>query len=176
MTYRVNPLFSAVAPPPIAEAWSRSAGRTFPDDKLLIDLAQAEPSYSPAPELMQHLAEIIHRPESSRYTPIQGTPELRSAFAADLTNFYGANVTAAEVSITAGCNQSFCLALMALAGSGDARAQAVMDMDDTERLGVINHKEVCDRGLVHQTERLAGERIRTDCFSAAGHHVRSTQL
>jgi len=119
MSYRVNPLFSAVAPPPIAEAWSWIAGRTFPDDKPLIDLAQAEPSYPPAPELLQHLAEIIHRPESSRYTPIQGTPELRAAFAADLSDFYGANVTAAEVSITAGCNQAFCLALMALAGAGD---------------------------------------------------------
>ena len=119
MTYRVNPLFSAVAPPPIAEAWSWVAGRTFPDNKPLIDLAQAEPSYPPAPELLQHLTEIVQQPESSRYTPIQGTPELRTAFAADLTEFYGANVTAAEVSISAGCNQSFCLALMALAGSGD---------------------------------------------------------
>ena len=119
MSYRVNPLFSSVSPPPIAEAWSWIAGRTFPDDKPLIDLAQAEPSYSPAPELLQHLAEIIHRPESSRYTLIQGTPELRAAFAADLGDFYGANVTTAEVSITAGCNQAFCLALMALAGAGD---------------------------------------------------------
>ncbi len=119
MSYRVNPLFSAVAPPPIAEAWSWIAGRTFPDDKPLIDLAQAEPSYPPAPELLEHLAEIIHRPEFSRYTPIQGTPELRAAFAADLSSLYGANVTAAEVSITAGCNQAFCLALMALVGAGD---------------------------------------------------------
>jgi aspartate/methionine/tyrosine aminotransferase len=119
MSYRVNPLFSSVSPPPIAEAWSWIAGRTFPDDKPLIDLAQAEPSYPPAPELLQHLAEIIHRPESSRYTLIQGTPELRAAFAADLSDFYGAIVTTDEVSITAGCNQAFCLALMALAGAGD---------------------------------------------------------
>ncbi|MDA1355563.1 MAG: aminotransferase [Proteobacteria bacterium] len=119
MSYPVNPLFSAVAPPPISEAWSWIAGRTFPDDRPLIDLAQAEPSYPPAPELLEHLAEIIHRPELSRYTPIQGTPELRAAFAADLGKFYGANVTAAEVSITAGCNQAFCLTLMALAGAGD---------------------------------------------------------
>ena len=119
MSYRFNPLFSAVAPPPIAEAWRWIEGRTFPDDKPLIDLAQAEPSYPPAPELLAHLAEVIHRPEMSRYTLIQGTPDLRAAFAAHLGDFYGADVTASDVSITAGCNQAFCLALMALAGASD---------------------------------------------------------
>ena len=119
MRYRVNPLFSAVAPPPIAEAWKWVAGRDFPDHKPLIDLAQAEPNYPPAPELLEHLAQVIHRPEMSRYTDIRGTPELRAAFADHLSEFYGAEVTANEVSITAGCNQAFCLAVMALAGSGD---------------------------------------------------------
>ncbi len=119
MSYRFNPLFAAVAPPPIAEAWRWIEGRTFPDDKPLIDLAQAEPSYPPAPELLAHLADIIHRPELSRYTLIQGTPDLRETFAAHLGDFYGADITASDVSITAGCNQAFCLALMALAGSGD---------------------------------------------------------
>jgi len=119
MSYRFNPLFSAVAPPPIAEAWRWIEGRTFPDDKPLIDLAQAEPSYPPAPELLAHLANIIHRPKMSRYTLIQGTPDLRETFAAHLGEFYGTDITASDVSITAGCNQAFCLALMALAGSGD---------------------------------------------------------
>lgn len=119
MRYRVNPLFSAVAPPPIAEAWKWVAGRDFPDGKPLIDLAQAEPNYPPAAELLEHLAQVIHRPEMSRYTDIRGTPELRAAFADHLSEFYGAVVTANAVSITAGCNQAFCLAVMALAGSGD---------------------------------------------------------
>ena len=119
MRYRVNPLFSAVAPPPIAEVWKWVAGRDFPEDKPLIDLAQAEPNYPPAPELLEHLAQIIHRPEMSRYTDIRGTAELRAACADHLSEFFGAEVTANEVSITAGCNQAFCLALMALAGSGD---------------------------------------------------------
>ncbi|MBT5674311.1 MAG: aminotransferase [Rhodospirillaceae bacterium] len=119
MNYRVNPLFSAVAPPPIAEAWGWVEGRTFPEDKPLIDLAQAEPSYPPAPELLAHLAEEIHRPELSRYTDILGTAELRAAFAGHLSEFYGADVAPAYVSITAGCNQAFCLAAMALVGVGD---------------------------------------------------------
>ncbi len=119
MKYRVNPLFSAVAPPPIAEAWGWIKGRSFPADKPLIDLAQAEPSYPPVPQLLDHLAREIHRPELSRYTDIRGTPELRAAFAGHLGEFYVADVASAEVSITAGCNQAFCLALMALAGAGD---------------------------------------------------------
>ncbi len=119
MNYRINPLFSAVAPPPIVEAWKWIEGRTFPDDKPLIDLAQAEPSYPPAPELLEHLAEVVDRPEMSRYTDIRGTPELRAAFAAHLGGFYGAEVADADIGITAGCNQAFCLAVMALAGVGD---------------------------------------------------------
>jgi len=119
MNYPVNPLFSAVAAPPIAEAWRWIEGRSFPDHKPLIDLAQAEPNYPPAPALLDHLAREIHRPELSRYTDIRGTPELRAAFADHLSNFYGTDVSAAAISITAGCNQAFCLALMALAGVGD---------------------------------------------------------
>ena len=63
-----------------------------------------------------------------------------------------------------------------LAGSGDARAQAVMDMDNAEQLCVLDHKQVGDRGRVHQAERLAGERVRADCFGAAGHHIGGAQL
>ncbi len=119
MKYRVNPLFSAVAPPPIAEAWGWIKGRSFPADKPLIDLAQAEPSYPPVPQLLDHLAREIHRPELSRYTDIRGTPELRASFAAHLSGFYDTDVAPDAVTITAGCNQAFCLALMALAGVGD---------------------------------------------------------
>src|SRR5258708_22668781 len=36
-----------------------------------------------------------------------------------MSGFYGAAVAPQEVAITAGCNQAFCLAMMALAGAGD---------------------------------------------------------
>jgi aspartate/methionine/tyrosine aminotransferase len=119
MAYRVNPLVAAVAPPPIAEAWKWVAGRDFPADKPLIDLAQAEPSYPPAEELREHLAAAVLRPELSRYTDIRGTSVLRGTFAKHLSGFYGADLGAEHVAITAGCNQAFCLAMMALAGPGD---------------------------------------------------------
>ena len=55
----------------------------------------------------------------ARYTPIVGRDELRSALAATLSETYGGPVMRDQVAITAGCNQAFCLALMALAGPGD---------------------------------------------------------
>ena len=55
----------------------------------------------------------------ARYTPIVGRDDLRSALAEALSGAYGGQVTPDQVAITAGCNQAFCLALMALAGPGD---------------------------------------------------------
>ena len=56
MSYRVNSLLAAVQPPPIAEAHSWIAGRSFPPDKPLIDVAQAVPGYPPPPALTDRLA------------------------------------------------------------------------------------------------------------------------
>ncbi len=114
-----NPLLAAVAPPPIPEAHSWIAGRSFPADKPLIDVAQAVPGYPPPKSLTDHLASVIGEAASARYTDVPGLPALRAALAADMGAFYGARIEAADVSITAGCNQAFCLAVMAVAAAGD---------------------------------------------------------
>jgi aspartate/methionine/tyrosine aminotransferase len=119
MSYRLNTLVRNVAEPPIAEAQGWIRGRAFSTDKPLIDVAQAVPGYPPPPALTDHLARIIGRPEMARYTEIEGVPALRASLAAHMGGFYGAPVAAEEVAITAGCNQGFCLAMMALAGTGD---------------------------------------------------------
>ena len=119
MKFSPNPLLAAVAPPPIPEAHSWIAGRTFPADKPLIDVAQAVPGYPPATSLTDHLASVIGEAASARYTDVPGLPALRTDLAADMSTFYGARIEAADVSITAGCNQAFCLAIMALAAAGD---------------------------------------------------------
>ena len=56
------------------------------------------------------------------YTPILGLPVLRAEYAAHLSGFYGAPIAPAEVGITSGCNQAFCLALMSIARAGDEEA------------------------------------------------------
>ena len=103
---------------PRSQGW-QPAGIS-PPEKALLDLAQAVPAYPPAEALTAHLAGALRRPETARYTPILGRDEARTALAAQLSEVYGGRVTRGQVAITAGCNQAFCLALMALAGPGDA--------------------------------------------------------
>ena len=119
MPLRVNPALAAVAEPPIAEAYGWIKGRAFPADKPLIDVSQAVPGYPPAKELTDYLAGRIGEPAMARYTDIEGLPELRAALAADIGARYGAAVAAEQIVITAGCNQGFCLATLALAKGGD---------------------------------------------------------
>ncbi len=119
MTYPVNPLLGAVASPPVAEVHGWIAGRRFPSGKPLLDVSQAVPGYPPDPSLNRHLAATVGDPDVSLYTEIRGTPELRQALAGHTAALYGGAVEAAQVCITAGCNQAFCLAIMALAGPGD---------------------------------------------------------
>jgi len=115
----MNPALAGVAEPPIAEAHGWIRGRRFSADKPLIDVAQALPGYPPPTALTDHLARVIGEPGMARYTDIDGLPELRAALAADTAAAYGAPIDPAHVLITAGCNQAFCLAVLALAGAGD---------------------------------------------------------
>jgi aspartate/methionine/tyrosine aminotransferase len=108
-----------VAPPPIAEAHSWIAGRSFPADKPLIDVCQAVPGYPPPSALTDHLGGLIGEPATSRYTDIEGLPALREALAADIVGAYGGKVAADNVLITAGCNQAYCLATLSLAKAGE---------------------------------------------------------
>jgi aspartate/methionine/tyrosine aminotransferase len=119
VNFTVNPLLSAIGAPPIAEAISWISGRSFPEDKPMVDLSQAAPGYPPAPALTDHLKEIVSAPQTSRYTDIEGVPELRAALAAEMNRRYGGAVAAENILITAGCNQAFCLAVNALAKPGD---------------------------------------------------------
>ena len=114
-----NRLLAAVAAPPIPEAHGWIAGRSFPYSKPLIDVAQAVPGYPPPKSLTDHLASVIGEAATARYTDVPGLPALRQDLAADMGAFYGARIDAGDVSITAGCNQAFCLAVMALAAAGD---------------------------------------------------------
>jgi aspartate/methionine/tyrosine aminotransferase len=119
MNFAINPLLTSVGEPPIAEAISWISGRSFPDEKPLVDLSQAAPGYPPAPALTEHLKEIIGSPQTSRYTDIEGIPPLRAGLAKDINRRYGGAVTPEQVLITAGCNQAFCLTVNALAKPGE---------------------------------------------------------
>ena len=119
MNYPVNPLLGAVAPPPVAEVQGWVAHRDFPSGKPLLDVSQAVPGYPPDASLTSHLAAAVGDPDSALYTAITGMPALRRALAGHTAALYGGVVETEQVCITAGCNQAFCLAMMALAGPGD---------------------------------------------------------
>lgn len=120
MTIALNPDVLGAIDPPIAEAHSWIAGRTFPAEKKLLDLAQAVPSYPPAAEISGHVAERAALFETAQYTAIKGIPELRESLAGHVAARYGGEVAADNILITAGCNQAFCIAVLALAKAGDA--------------------------------------------------------
>lgn len=119
MSLTVNPDVIRAIEPPIAEAQSWIAGRDFPPEKPLLDLAQAVPSYPPAEELRAHMAERTALFETAQYTAIAGTPALRSSLAAHMNGVYGGSIAPENVLISAGCNQAYCLAILALAKAGD---------------------------------------------------------
>jgi aspartate/methionine/tyrosine aminotransferase len=123
VNFAINPLLTAVGEPPISEAISWISGRTFPDEKPLVDLSQAAPGYPPAAAMTDHLREIIGSPQTSRYTDIEGIPPLRAGLAKDINRRYGGAVKPEHILITAGCNQAYCLTANALAKPGEAIIQ-----------------------------------------------------
>jgi aspartate/methionine/tyrosine aminotransferase len=119
VTLAANPWLTSVAVPPIAEAQGWIEGRTFPANKPLIDVCQAVPGYAPPDALVTYMADALKTPSTHRYTDIEGLADLRAALAADIHRVYSGNVTAANILVTAGCNQAYCLATAALAKGGD---------------------------------------------------------
>nr|WP_251982755.1 aminotransferase class I/II-fold pyridoxal phosphate-dependent enzyme [Streptomyces violaceusniger] len=102
---------------PMGATYALLAGRS--GERPLLDLAQAAPSYPPAPELIEHVAKVAHEPNGAAYVPSPGLPRLRDAFAADLSRGYQSPVGADQMVVTAGCNQAFCLVAQALTEPGD---------------------------------------------------------
>ena len=117
MSLLVSPMISRIEAPPIAEAmtWVRPGQR----NRELLNLCQAVPSYAPADALQDEIARLAHDLATSLYTDNHGIPELRGALAQHMAADYVGAVDQENVSITSGCNQAFCTAIMALAQRGD---------------------------------------------------------
>jgi aspartate/methionine/tyrosine aminotransferase len=105
--------------PPITEVKSWLSGIEIRDDRTLIDLCQAVPDYSPAPELITHLHGLLDDPLTSRYSPDEGLLEVRESVSAWYQRHYGSAPSPAEICLTIGASQAFWLAIMTLCESGD---------------------------------------------------------
>ena len=105
--------------PPIPQAHGWAAdyrGQCGP----MLDLCQAVPGYPPHPAMLERLASEAGRRDNARYGLINGDLSLREAYAAEMSATYGGAVTPEQVTITAGCNQAFFLAMVTLLSPGDA--------------------------------------------------------
>ena len=89
MTNRINPNIVNAIDPPIDEVNSWLAGRKFTDEKPLLNLAQAVPSYAPSKELTNFLAERVQLFETAQYGPVSGNDNLKAALATHMTELYG---------------------------------------------------------------------------------------
>lgn len=118
MKYPISNSIKNVHLPPIAEVTSWVASR--PEDGLeMIDLCQAVPDYAPAPEMIDHLAQVLHEPSTSRYTWDEGMVEVREAICNRYRKRYNAKIAPENICLTAGCSQAFWLVLTTLCQSGD---------------------------------------------------------
>jgi aspartate/methionine/tyrosine aminotransferase len=115
----LNPLVIRTDAPPIPEAraWIDAYGG---EHGPAIDLCQAVPSVPPPQSLLDRLGASARSPASAAYGPILGDGVLRAAFAGNLSAAYGGQIVRDEVAITAGCNQAFFVAMLALVKPGDA--------------------------------------------------------
>jgi aspartate/methionine/tyrosine aminotransferase len=114
----LNPLVTRLSPPPIpaVQAWGRSyAGGHGP----LIDLSQAVPGYPPHPDMLRWLGEAASSAAYANYGPIEGETILRDAYAAHVSELYGAAISGHNIHITSGCNQAFICAAMVVAEAGE---------------------------------------------------------
>ena len=118
MSMSFSPHIRAVHSPPISEVKGWLAARA--DNGLeLIDLCQAVPDYAPAPELTAHLATLLGDPQTSRYSPDEGLPEVLEAVCRYYQRTYDAQIMPANLCLTIGASQAFWLAIVTLCQAGD---------------------------------------------------------
>ena len=108
-----------IQPPPITEVKSWLAERTFPLDQPLIDLCQAVPSYPPPLELIEHLKTAFNDPQTFKYTPDEGLPEVRETVCQWYQRYYQCCPTADQICLTIGASQAFWLAMTTLCKPDD---------------------------------------------------------
>jgi aspartate/methionine/tyrosine aminotransferase len=102
---------------PISTAEYLSA--QYKGNRSLLDMSQGAPNYPTAPAIAEHIAKTALAPDGNMYTARAGLKKLRQLVANELSVAYGGAITYDQVLITAGCNQAFCIAVSALADSGD---------------------------------------------------------
>lgn len=85
-----------------------------------LSLGQGVVGYGPPPQALEQITQFLSRPDNHKYKPVQGLPELREALADKLARENGIDVgNGNALAVTAGGNQAFVNAVLAIADVGD---------------------------------------------------------
>jgi aspartate/methionine/tyrosine aminotransferase len=118
MTHNSRTLSTFSPPVMAARAWMK--GRSFPEDRPLLNVSQAAPVDPPPMGLRQAMAQAALEDDSAHlYGDVLGMSALRTALSGRTNTIYGAQTTGDNVAITSGCNQAFAAAIAALCSEGD---------------------------------------------------------
>jgi len=157
---RIADRIGATMPPPVMEARRWLAETALPEGMALLNLSQAAPVAPPPEGLRRAVAEAALAEDGAHlYGPVLGLPALRERLAAEISALYGGQVAAAEVAITAGCNQAFCATLATLA---DASDEVILPVP-----WYFNHKMWLDMAGVHAVPLATGPGLLPDPQAAA---------
>ncbi len=104
--------------PSATMAVSSLAKRLASEGRDILNLSAGEPDFD-TPAFIQEAAIQGIRAGQTRYTPPPGTPQLRKAIAAHLSQRSGRDANWEEVVVTAGAKQALFNAIFALFGPGD---------------------------------------------------------
>ncbi len=88
------------------------------DGVRIVDLTVGEPDFD-TPEYVKTAAVEAIRRGDTKYTPVNGTPELRHAIAAKIARRHGLDVSDAHIAVGGGAKQVIFLALMATVDHSD---------------------------------------------------------
>jgi len=100
----------------LSPPWIHHFNREVPPPRGTISLGQGVPFF-PTPKEVLTAARNVE--DGARYSPDPGLPELRKACAQKVRRENGINASADNIVVTAGANQGFVNALMAIADVGD---------------------------------------------------------
>lgn len=85
-----------------------------------LSLGQGVVGYGPPPQALEQITQFLSRPDNHKYKPVQGLPELREALWDKLARENGIAVRNGNaLVVTAGGNQAFVNAILAIADVGD---------------------------------------------------------
>lgn len=119
MKFPISPHIQQVPFPPISEVQRWLADGLYQGEAPLIDLCQAVPDYGPPPQLTAHLASLLDDPQTARYSPDEGLPEVREELCRYYRSRYGAVIDPSQLCLTVGASQAFWLAMVVLCQAGD---------------------------------------------------------